>query len=251
MSDPAVAVAQMAGASPDLAESVEAHARLAVRAAELGARIVLFPELSLTGYHLGLTTRDALDAADERLLPLQSVADDRAIVVTAGAPVASPRGLHIATLSFVPHAPVAVYRKKHLGSSETAAFAAGSGGALLALGDEVVAGAICADSTHPDHADEAARSGATIYAASCLIADAAYETESGLLGRYAREHRMMVMMANYAPPVKDWTPAGRSALWASDGTLLACAPSRGTALVVAVNTPSGWTGRVVTDSSGS
>ena len=81
--DLTVAVAQPAGASPEVRENVSAHVRLASRAAERGARLVLFPELSLTGYRRDLTVRQAVDTSDPRLLPLQRVADGQAVVERA------------------------------------------------------------------------------------------------------------------------------------------------------------------------
>jgi len=246
MPDLSVAVAQPAGASRRLSENVSAHVRLASRAAEHGARLVLFPELSLTGYHWGLTPGDAIEASDARLRPLQTAADEHDVVVVAGAPIASSPGLHIGTMSFTPHAEVTTYLKRYLGKGEEVAFVPGPGGAPLPLADQVVALAICADITHPEHASGAAQVGATIYAASCLLADGGYEADAELLRRYAQEHRMVVMMANYAPPVTDWSPAGRSAIWSSDGSLLGCAPPGGEALVVAAKSSAGWDGIVVT-----
>ena len=51
----AAAVVQSIPAPGDLSRAVSDHARLAVQAAHRGARLAVFPELSLTGYDLGLT----------------------------------------------------------------------------------------------------------------------------------------------------------------------------------------------------
>lgn len=241
-----VAVAQTAGASTKLVENVNAHTRLASLAADHGAQLVLFPELSLTGYHRDLTPADALDASDSALLPLKAVADTHGMVVMAGAPLASAAGLHIGTLSFAPQAGVTTYLKQHLHDGEQVAFVPGPGGGPLLMADQVVAVAICADITHPEHADAAARGGATIYAASCFLTDNGYDADAHLLRRYARDHGLLVMMSNYGAPVRGWSCAGRSAIWSDDGSLLGCAPPRGAALVVASRESDGWGGRVVT-----
>ena len=206
MSDLSVAVAQSAGDSRNLGENMSAHARLASLAAEHGARLVVFPELSLTGYHRDLTLGDAVDASDKRLLPLQAVADAHDIVVVAGAPIASSRGLHIGSLSFAPKTGVTTYLKRFLGEGGEVAFVPGAGGSPL-------------------------------------------EAHVERLRRYAREHRMVVLMANYGSPVGEWSPAGRSAIWSSDGSLLGCAPPRGEALVIATKSSCGWDATVVTAQS--
>lgn len=223
----------------DVRHNVSRHVRLATLAADRGARLVLFPELSLTGYDLGLTASEALAADDRRLQPLHDIARARRIVVVAGAPVLSAVGLHIAALAFAPTG-VETYFKQYLHSGEEAAFAPGAGGNLLSIVDQAVGLAICADVTHPEHAAEAARRGATIYAASCFFTESGYAADTARLQRYAAEHRILVLMANYGAPIGRWSSAGRSAIWADDGKLLACAPPAGEALVIAERRGERW-----------
>jgi predicted amidohydrolase len=205
---------------------------------------VLFPELSLTGYDRSLTIDDALTASDPRWQRLQAVADTHNIVVVAGTPIASPAGLHIGTVSFVPGTGVTTYLKQYLHEGEEAAFVPGQGGARLVISDQVVGLAICADMTHPEHARAAAESGSTIYAAACFITEEGYATDAALLQRYARDHRMLVLMANYGAPLGGWSSAGRSAIWSDNGTLLACGPAAGEALVFVGRSHDRWYGRV-------
>jgi len=212
---------------------VQRHVALAVLAAGHGARIVLFPELSLTGYDRNLTIADALLATDPRLQPLRALAESRQIVIVVGAPVASADGLHIAALSFGPGAGVSTYLKEHLHEGEESAFVPGTGGETLPLGDHSVGLAICADIAHPDHAARTAGRGATIYAASCFLTEQGYQADAALLRGYARAYRMVVLMANYGAPIDTWRSAGRSAIWSGTGELLACAPPEGEALIYA------------------
>ena len=239
-----LAVAQSLVAS-DLAGSVGDHVRLATLAAEHGARLVIFPELSLTGYDLGLTEDDALEPADPRLEPLREAADSAEIVVVAGAPVLSPRGLHIGALHLGPGRRVATYAKEHPHGDENRSFVPGDGGAPVSLGGELVAFAICADTMHPEHVARAVEGGATVYAASSFYTHACYDADAELLRSHARRHGVLVMMANLAGPVGDTSGAGGSAIWTGDGTRIACAPPDGEALVLARSTPEGWSGAVV------
>ena len=99
-----LAVAQSIARPGDLPRSVNDHARLVSLAADHGAQVVLFPELSLTGYDRRLTAADALQGAEPALRPLRELADAHAIAIVVGAPVVSPAGLHIGALSFPPQA---------------------------------------------------------------------------------------------------------------------------------------------------
>lgn len=227
-----LAVAQSIAQPGNLSQSIADHLRLAANAAAQGAQLVVFPELSLTGYSRSLTRADAIAPTDVRLQPLQALADCQKIIIITGAPLASPTGLQIGTLSIMPHCGVQSYSKQYLHAGEELAFQPGQGGAALCLGDQMICLAICAEITHPQHAQAAADCGAAIYAASCFITPGGYGHDAALLAGYARTHQMVVSMANYGAATGGWPAAGRSAIWAADGGLLACAPDEGEALVV-------------------
>lgn len=233
MNEIAVAVVQSIAAPGDLTRAVSDHARLAIQAARQGARLAVFPELSLTGYDLGLTRADALRTDDARVQLLQQVADAHEIVIVAGAPIESASGLHIGALCFGPRRPAVTYSKRYLHEGEEKTFAPGIGGEPLSIHEHVVGMAICAEITHPEHAAETARRGVDIYAASCFITPSGYAHDAALLAKYAREHRMMVLMANFGTGNRTWMSAGRSAIWSDDGTLLAEGPPEGEAVLIA------------------
>ncbi len=233
MKDFTVAVVQSIAVPGDLPRAVSDHARLAIQSAQKGARLAVFPELSLTGYSLALTRADALTTEDPRLQMLQQVADAHDIVIIAGAPIESPSGLHIGALCFVPRRLAVTYSKRFLHEGEEKTFAPGVGGEPLSIHDHVVGLAICAEITHPEHATEAARRGANIYAASCFITPNGYDYDTNLLAGYAREHRMMVLMANFGNGNGTWMSAGRSAIWSHTGELLIQGPPEGEAVLVA------------------
>jgi predicted amidohydrolase len=229
----AVAVVQSNAVRGDLTRAVSDHARLAIQAAHKGARLAVFPELSLTGYSLALTRADALTPDDSRLQMLQQVADAHDIVIVAGAPIVSENGLHIGALCFSPRRPVVTYSKRFLHEGEEKTFVPGAGGDPLSIHDHIVGLAICAEIAHAEHACESARRGSDIYAASCFITPHGYAYDTRLLAGHAREHRMMVLMANFGNGNETWMSAGRSAIWSPTGTLLIEAPPTGEALLIA------------------
>lgn len=228
-----VAVVQSIAVPGDLSRSVGDHARLAIQAAHKGARLAVFPELSLTGYSLALRRADALTPDDPRLQMLQQVADANDIVIVAGAPVTSPTGLHIGAFCFSPRRPAVIYSKRFLHEGEEKTFAPGDGGVPLSIQDHVIGLAICAEITHSEHASECAQLGADIYAASCFITPNGYAYDTRLLAGYAREHQMMVLMANFGNGNETLMSAGRSAIWSPAGALLIEGPPAGEAILIA------------------
>lgn len=229
-----VAAAQAASAAGDVTANVANHVRMACEAATHGAQLVVFPELSLTGYELRLAASCVVSSRSGTLDPLRQVAEDCGLTVVAGAPVANARGgLFIGALVFRPGEAVSVYMKVHVHASERHVFAPGEGGPLLAFPDAQVALAICADASHPEHAAGSWERGAQVYAASVMIVEEEYERKAALMARYAAEHQMATVLANSSGSNGGFVSAGRSAIWRAGGTLAAIACGAGVELVVA------------------
>ena len=231
---PLFAAAQTVVARGDIAANVARHVVLAAMAARHGARFILFPELSLTGYEPTLAGELALAHDDERLAPLRDTARCEGIVIVAGAPLGNDAALPlIAALTFLPDGTTHVYTKQHLHDGEEAAFACGQGGAPLDVDGTQVALAVCAEIGHASHAAAAAQSGAQLYAASVLVSENGHAADAALLQGHAATHGLPVLMANHGGPSGGWECAGRSAVWDETGTLVAAAPGGGECLLMA------------------
>ncbi|MBM3794575.1 MAG: carbon-nitrogen hydrolase family protein [Acidobacteria bacterium] len=230
----AIAAAQSASVPGDLAANVANHLRFVAGAATAGVQLLVFPELSLTGYELDLAASCAIHPDDERLAPLRAAAERRMMIIVAGSPIFQ-HGLHIGSLAFLPDGAVSVYTKQHVHASELQVFAPGAGGEDLMGGEPAqrVARAICFDATRASHAAAAAARGASVYAASVMIDRAGYARKTALLAGYARMHRMTVLMANYSGVSGGEVSAGGSAIWNALGEVLAEAPPEGEALLIA------------------
>lgn len=239
-----LAVAQLEPTPGRLDESVIKHARMANMAADLGAELLLFPELSLTGYSRELTHNDALDPRQVALEPLAEVSRKRGIAIVAGSPLASAAGLLISSISFLPDGRTATYSKQHLHAGEDVTFVCGRGGDLPAVGDRTVGLAICAEINHPSHVENTIARGADVYAASCFLTPTGYEGDCQRLQAYAKRHGVLVLMANLSGPCGGFESAGGSAIWDDAGQLLAVAPAVGEYLVLGARNGSGWVGSI-------
>ncbi|MGA9749129.1 MAG: carbon-nitrogen hydrolase family protein, partial [Nocardioides sp.] len=162
-----VAAGQAASAPGDLAVNVATACSLVTTAADLGARVLVLPELFLTGYAPSAWNHAAaLDLDDARLGPLGRVAAERSVVVVASAAVR--RRPDVTTLSVVlvdPRGAVtAPYDKQHLcGADETSFFTAGEHGATVVVDGWELGLGICYDGCFPEHAASAAAGGASAY----------------------------------------------------------------------------------------
>lgn len=133
------------------------------------------------------------------------------MTVVVGAPVLDASSeLLIGALVFSADGSVSIHTKEYLHAGEEVVFAARSGGPVLPIKDAFVGLAICADTTHPEHAARAAARGATVYAAGVLITESGYGPDTAQLTGYARAHRMAIVMANHGAATGGWEPGGRA-----------------------------------------
>jgi predicted amidohydrolase len=241
-----IAAAQSASVPGDVARNVAHHLLFGTIAAEQGVQLLVFPELSLTGYELKIARSNAVDPADPGLHPLRQLAAQARMTVVVGAPVLSgDGGLHIAALAFCPDRSVSTYAKVHVHESELGVFTPGPGGSELLIQDATVAMAICADASHPQHAADAAARGANVYAAGVMIDNNGYTRKVPLLRTYAIEHRMAVLMANYSGVTGGEVSAGKSAVWSEDGHVVAASTGAEEALVIGTKEYDVWRGVVL------
>lgn len=240
-----IAAAQVASIRGNLARNIQTHASAITAAATRGVSVLIFPELSLTGYEPELAAALALTADDPILAPLGELARQCRMHVSAGVPLAvAGRKPSLGAILFGPDGSRRTYAKMHLGGSEPDHFAPGQEPLAFVEHDQTVGLSICADSSAPTHPQACAALGATVYAAGVFLNAEWYATDVPRLAAYAPRHRMLVVMANHAASVGTYTSVGRSAIWAPDGTLLAQTMGTEDGLVIASRGPESWRAEV-------
>jgi predicted amidohydrolase len=241
-----IAAAQSSSLKGDVAENMRRHGRFVAVAKERGADVILFPELSLTGYEPTIAADHAVALDDGLLRPLREQADRSDVVILAGCPIRSTFDKpYIGLLIFRPGQPVAAYRKRFVHSSEEPYFVASNDTVVFSARDTAIGVAICADISNPVHAADAAAHGARLYLASVAKTPEDMAKAEANLASYARKHQMAAVMANYASPSGGFATGGRSAVWDETGRLVAQAEPQGESIVLATRSDDGWTGEVV------
>ncbi|MFJ7142125.1 carbon-nitrogen hydrolase family protein [Pseudomonas protegens] len=237
-----LAAVQSVSIAGDLPANLARHQHLMGLAAQQGVQLLVFPELSLTGYEPQLAAELALAPDSQQLQPLRELARELKLTTVVGMPIRLnvDGPVLIGALVLGADGSLAVYSKQHLHPGEERAFAPGSGGAPLQLGNEILALAVCADFCHASHVQAAVDAGAGIYAAGVLISEGGYAVDSALLQGYARDHGILVLMANHGGPSGGWSCAGRSAIWGAQGQLLGAVEGVGEALLIARREGGQW-----------
>ncbi|GAA3210751.1 carbon-nitrogen hydrolase family protein [Dactylosporangium siamense] len=212
-----VAVAQPVAVAHDVAANAAAHA-LMVRGA--GARVVVFPELSLTGYELDA---DLVPTDHPGLAPLVEACRETGTLALAGAPVDGPNIAILAVDGRTGRVGVA-YRKVYLGGSEQVRFRPGPDGPAVVVVDGWRLGlAACKDTSIPAHQADTLALGVDAYVAGLCMFDHESDEQDARGQRIALEHGVFVAFASFAGSTGDGYDrcAGHSAIWGPDGAVLA------------------------------
>jgi len=253
-----LAAAQTIPKRGDLEANLRGHVLLIQAAAEMQARVLVFPELSLTGYELDLADDLAFSESDGRLTPLIELASSYHMTLVVGAPVRIECRLHIAAFILSPDRSVDLYTKHLLGAfpsdaspdgavppAEGTVFHPGHRNPLLRFDGNTAAVAVCADIHRRSHPKEAARRGARSYLASMFVIPADLERDTALLQEYAVTHSMAVVFSNFGGPSGGLPSGGSSTIMSEKGEVLAQLPAIGAGIAIAVEDGGGWRTKVV------
>lgn len=253
-----LAAAQTVPVRGDVDANVAQHVRLVHAAAEARPQVLVFPELSLTGYELDLADELAFSERDARLAPLAELAASYEMTLIVGAPARIGVELYIGAFIISPEGALDVYTKHHLGAfpasanpggvvpaAEATIFHPGSRNPVVRLGDKTAAVAVCADTGHPSHAGLAAERGATAYLASMFVIPSDYAVETAGLRSYAERHAMAVVLANFGGPSGGLPSGGRSAISSDRGDLLVQLEAGGAGVAIATEGDAGWRAQTI------
>ncbi|WP_234733910.1 carbon-nitrogen hydrolase family protein [Tellurirhabdus bombi] len=215
-----ICVAQTRAVKGDIKRNLANHQKWIELAVAKGADLIIFPELSLTGYEPTLARQLATHLEDRRLDDLQKMSDEHGIIIGVGLPTTSAAGIGISLILFQPHQARQLYSKKYLHADEEPFFTSGENLTNLVIDKTPIALAICYELLVPDHAAAAHQNNARIYLASVAKSASGVEKAHKRAVDIARDYKMLVLMANSVGESDDFVSAGQSAIWDSTGSLL-------------------------------
>jgi predicted amidohydrolase len=248
-----LAAAQTIPVRGDVDANIAGHVRLLRAIANEQVRVVVFPELSLTGYELDLADELAFSENDARLAPLTDSAASSGTILVVGAPVRIGSKLHIGAFIVSPDGTVEIHTKQCLGAfssevspdgivppPEDTIFSPEDRSPLVRFDGNTAAIGVCAESLREWHAKQAADRGANMYLTGHfgIPLDGAFR--AAVLQGHAVRHSMAVVFANYGGPTGGLPAGGKSAIWSESGALLAELGATGEGAAIARETEAGW-----------
>lgn len=243
-----LAAAQTNPIRRDIDSNLLEHYRLVKLAAANGAQLIVFPELSITGYE----REDAADLTfsenDSRLDYLKKLATENKITIIAGAPIRIESNLFLGEFCIAPNDSVSIYTKQFLHTGEEIYYQPSFDyNPILEIENERISCAICADIDNPKHPENASKNNSSTYIASIFFSPNGIPQAHQSLQNYASQYQMNVLMANFGGDSYGCPSGGRSSFWNNKGELIAQMKDSGSGLLLVEKHVSGWTSKILND----
>jgi predicted amidohydrolase len=216
-----ICVAQTKPFKGDIERNIISHTKLINLAASHGAALIVFPELSITGYEPSLAKKLAIHPDDSRFDNFQKLSNSNQIAIGVGVPTKNKLGICISMLIFQPNKDRQIYSKKYLHLDEEPFFVSGENIDFIEIDKTKISFSICYELSIPQHSENAFQSGANIYIASVAKTAIGVENANKTLSAIAKKHKSLVLMSNCVGFCDDFESAGKSTIWNKNGKLLA------------------------------
>lgn len=212
-----LAAAQIKPFDGAIEQNLEEHYRFVQLAVGKGADLILFPEMSLTGYQREKAHTLAFTPADDRLHKLKRLAQQSKITIIAGAPLSINNQLYIGAFIIAPDQSISLYTKQYLHTGEDRYFSSSFDyNPTITIAGYQLKLAICADLNQEEHAS---RANCDFYLASIFYSPEGVQKGYTRLGDYARKYQMGLLTANFVGVSWNFPAGGNSSYWNPHGTL--------------------------------
>jgi predicted amidohydrolase/GNAT superfamily N-acetyltransferase len=216
-----ICIAQTESIKGDIQRNIKSHLDIIRRAIHLEADLIIFPELSITGYEPLLASRLATHPANRIFDPFQAISNQYKITIGVGMPVRTIDGITISMFIFQPNTEVVVYSKQILHADELPYFVCGTCQTILHIKGKKIAIGICYETLQRSHFVESRQNGAELYIASVA------KPKEGIIRAYdhfakiSKEFGTPILMSNCIGYCDNFMSQGQSAAWNSHGELVA------------------------------
>lgn len=241
-----LAAAQTKPTREDIDANLLDHYRLIELAAQNGAQLISFPEMSITGYERENASQLAFKKDDTRLDKLKKLAVDNNIIIIAGAPIQIESEIFIGEFVISPDNSVQIYTKQFLHEGEGDFFQSSFDyNPMIDIENKKISFAICADIDNPLHPENACKRETDIYIASIFFSPNGIPNAYRDLQSYAQKHKMNVLMSNFSGESWGSLSAGQSAFWNNKGELIGQMNDSDSGLLLVENQNDNWKSKII------
>jgi predicted amidohydrolase len=215
-----ICVAQTRPVKGDVDANIRNHKSLIALAASNNAQMIVFPELSLTGYEPTLAASLATNSDDPRFTAFQQLSDQHNLVIGFGMPIKNSSGITISMIIVQPQQSQLLYSKRYLHADEEPFFVSGENFSSFIVDDVHIALAICYEISVAEHPKAAAESKATVYLSSVAKVKRGMDKAITNLTATSKEYGMLTLMSNCIGPCDGEEGAGGSVVINEKGEII-------------------------------
>ncbi|WP_343695078.1 carbon-nitrogen hydrolase family protein [Flavobacterium sp.] len=241
-----LASAQTKPTRGDIESNLSDHYRLVELAVQNNAQLIVFPEMSITGYERQEANKLIFKKEDSRLDHLKKLSAENNIVIIAGAPIEIESRLFIGEFIISPDNSASIYTKQFLHEGEDEFFESSfDNNPIISIENQKISFAICADIDNPLHPENARKNETDIYITSIFFSPNGIPNAYRDLQSYAEKHKMNVLMSNFSGESWGSPSAGQSAFWNNKGELIGQMNDSDSGLLLVKKQNDNWTSKVL------
>lgn len=219
--DPYKPLTQIESAKGNIQKSIQIHLEIIERAIQLNSDLIVFPELSITGYEPELAKELSTSVENEIFNPFQEISDNNEITIGIGMPTKAVDGINISMLIFRPNEKDRlVYSKCILHSDELPFFVSSNSQPSLKIKGRTISFGICYETLQREHFVKAKEKDAEIYIASVAKSDRGTNKAYLHFPSIAKEFNTPILMSNTIGYCDNFLSNGSSAVWNEKGQLI-------------------------------
>lgn len=200
-----------------LTENMLSHVRILKKCFEEKVDLVVFPEMSLTGYFREDAALRAMAPQDKRLDNIREMLMGRDLTAVVGAPIKIDGEVHIG--SFILSGNVEkIYTKQFVHDTEGDFFVGNDKfDPILTIQGMRVMLSICYDMENDKHFDRMKDHDIDLYLASIFYTEGEMDHAAQRMSKMSSEHGVMTAFANYSGLAWNLQSGGHSGLWDKNG----------------------------------
>lgn len=222
------------------------HYNLIDLASKSHVDLIIFPEMSITGYEREKARDLAFTEGDPRLDKLRQLSVDKKMILIVGAPILKGNDLFIGAFIIKPDNSISIYIKQFLHTGEEEFFTPSFDyNPIIKLENERISISICADIVNPFHAENASKNDSTFYTASIFFTPNGIPDAYKKLSDYASLYGMNVLMSNFCGQSWGIDAGGQSGFWDNKGKLIANLNDTDSGLLIIEKTDNNWAGKTI------
>ncbi len=240
------ALGQLESSRNNTMVNISKHIEYAIEASKYGAKIIIFPEMSLTGYERYFEKDQLFTISDKRFDEFLRAADNYNLILNVGVPLVIDNKTYISSILIFPGNKIEIYVKKHLHMGEDAFFYSSKEyDPVIKLNGEQLSFAICYDIEIDEHINLAKRRNSTIYAASIFYSLEGINSGIQRLNKISTEYHMDILMANYVGNCWNIGAGGKSSVITKYGKKIIEGDSYTECLLIAEKSKDDWLGKKI------